>query len=73
MTTATLATNRADFARIERTIDGLIERIARKIAERRAYRRTLKTLRAMDMRQREDLGFAGLDLRAIARSGRIPA
>lgn len=36
-------------------------------SKRRAYRTALHDLRALDVRQRDDLGVAGLDLAAVAR------
>ncbi len=67
MTTALLAPFRPGaFAGPERA-DGPIARLRAALAGRMAFRRTLAELQGLSIRQREDLGFAGLDLAAVAR------
>mgnify|MGYP000855396388 CR=1 FL=1 len=51
----------------ERLALGLVARLRGALDDYRTYRRTMTELGALTARQREDAGFAGLDLKAIAR------
>lgn len=68
MTTATRAPFRPEvFADFDaRSIRGLLAPLHRAWTDRRTYLRSLAELRALSIRQREDLGIAGLDLADIA-------
>jgi uncharacterized protein YjiS (DUF1127 family) len=69
MTMATFATPDARlFAGVEQTAAGSIAHLARRFADWRDYRRAVAELRALDMRQREDLGLDGRDMRDVARA-----
>lgn len=57
----------AVFADAERGITAFLSGIARMIEDRRTFRSTLRDLRALSIRQRDDLGIAGLDMKAVAR------
>jgi uncharacterized protein YjiS (DUF1127 family) len=68
MTTAMLAPFRPGAFNPESAFDGILARAAAKLATYAEYRRTLAELRALTDRQREDLGLAGLDVKAVAHS-----
>ena len=69
MTTAMLAPFRADaFQDCERTTDGFMAKAAARFAAYLDYRRTLDELRALTARQRADMGFAGSDVKSVARA-----
>jgi uncharacterized protein YjiS (DUF1127 family) len=71
MTTAAFAPSRFGVLGAgERTELGILAPIWKALEDWRTYRRTLQALRALDMRQREDLGIAGLDMKAVARDAR---
>ncbi len=73
MTTQRLATSRPGvFAEIDaRFIPNLLGALRRAWSRNRVYSRTHAELRALSIRQREDLGFAGRDLAAIAREATV--
>lgn len=56
------------FADVERTLNTQAGRLRKALADHRLHRRTLAELRALSMRQLEDIGYAGADLDAVARS-----
>lgn len=69
MAQATLSPSRPGvFSDAEQTININVAGLRRRLGEYRTYRRTLAELRALSIRQREDLGFAGLDMADIARA-----
>lgn len=68
MTTAMLAPFRPGAFKAESAFDGFLSRAAAKLATYAEYRRTLAELRALTGRQREDAGFAGHDLKTVARA-----
>ncbi len=73
MTTATFAkTDARLFAGIGdadyRPVFGRVARLARRFAKWREINRTAHELRALDVRLREDIGIAGLDMRDVARA-----
>ena len=61
------------FASAEQVAAGLPTRLRGALAARRVYRRTLAELDALSIRQRDDIGIAGLDLKALARVASQPA
>jgi uncharacterized protein YjiS (DUF1127 family) len=68
MTTSTIGASRSTVLAYAEQANGIFARMRDAIESRRVYRRTLEELRALPERQREDLGFAGADLRAVARA-----
>ncbi len=69
MTHAAYASSRPGvFADAERTVLSHAAALRNALAEYRLHRRTVAELRALSIRQREDLGFAGEDLAEIARA-----
>ncbi len=52
----------------ERALTAPAETFRSNLARYRSYRRGLAELQRLDVRQLDDLGFAGLDLAAVARS-----
>lgn len=68
MTTAMLAPFRPGAFNDESAFDGILSRAAARLAAYAKYRRTLAELRALTERQREDLGFAGKDIEAVAHA-----
>lgn len=56
------------FADAEQTLNSGTAKIRKALADYRLYRRTLSELRALGMRQIEDIGFAGADLETVARA-----
>ncbi len=68
MTTAESAPSRLLADRDERPALSPLAALRRAWTDQRTYRRSLAELRAMSIRQREDLGFAGLDLEAITHA-----
>ncbi len=56
------------FADAERILNTEAGKLREALARRRVYRRTLAELRALPMRQLEDIGYAGADLAAVARA-----
>lgn len=69
MTTATFAPSRPGVLAggDELNLPNPIAQLRRAWATYRDYRKTLAELRAMTVRQHEDLGIAGLDLKAVAQ------
>ncbi|MBA3324365.1 MAG: DUF1127 domain-containing protein [Rhodobacteraceae bacterium] len=69
MTTITYRPTRPGvFADAEQVANGWLTQLHGALAARRVYRRTLAELRALSMRQREDIGIAGLDEKPLARA-----
>ena len=56
------------FGDAERTVAAKAAGLRQALARYIEYRRTLSELRALSLRQREDIGFAGLDMTDVARS-----
>jgi uncharacterized protein YjiS (DUF1127 family) len=55
----------------ERNLKAVLSPLFRKIADWRIYRHAVRELRALSVRQREDIGLAGLDMAAIARKATL--
>lgn len=68
MTTATYAPSDAGLAarRAERTGSTILAALAQAFSDYFGYRRALAELRTLDVRQLDDLGLAGRDLRVVA-------
>jgi len=64
----TIASSRPGFFAVGERTDGIIATLRRTLAEYLDYRRTLAQLRALSIRQRDDLGIAGLDMQDVARA-----
>ena len=69
MTTATFAPSRPDVqGRGGERISQTLAALKRAWRNHRAYRGALAQLRALDIRQREDLGIAGFEPETVARA-----
>jgi uncharacterized protein YjiS (DUF1127 family) len=55
----------------ERGLKAVLSPLVRKIADWRIYRDAVRELRALSIRQREDIGLAGLDMTAVARKATL--
>jgi uncharacterized protein YjiS (DUF1127 family) len=56
------------YVDVEQTLNSYAGRLRKALADHRRYRRTLAQLRALSMRQIEDIGYAGADLASVART-----
>lgn len=73
MTTITYPSRPGLLAETEQVARSLPTRLRGAFAAWRAYRRTLAEFDALSIRQREDIGIAGLDTRELAREASRPA
>ena len=74
MTTTTFTPSRPGLlVEADRLASRWLTQVRSALAARRAFRRTLAELDALNMRQREDIGIAGLDTTEIARAASRPA